>query len=407
MKSIFNSLGSNYDLKFVLLALQQIFFANKRALTKLERLLEEMFQGKAYLFYKGRDAIEFTLRSFDIGKNDEVITQAFTCYAIEEAIKRTGAQPVYADLGDDQLNPSIKTLNEALKRSKNAKAVLIQHTLGHPAQILEIKKWCQKNNLLLIDDLAQSLGGVDEKGDSLGTQADAVVLSFGRDKVVDAVAGGAVVFKNQQALKKAEDTMSHLSTQVSKQLIIKEMLYPKITRLIRNTYDFGLGKLVHFLAKKLSLLKSPIISETKQYSAMPVAFASLALYQFKQLDSELKHRKHIAKIYEQNLKNIKAVKSLSDKSSIENGSNLRFAIKVKEPKNLITYLNKHKIYLADRWYRKAVDCGTLECDSLYQSGLCPNAEEMANTIVNLPTHQYINEDDANRIIDILNRKYLN
>src|SRR5258708_9097790 len=95
----------------------------------------------AFLFYKGRDAIEFALRVLEIGKEDVVLTQAFTCHAIEEAIVRAGTVPTFVDLAEGEMNPSVQTIQNAVKEKKIdiPKALIIQHTLGVPANIKEVQ----------------------------------------------------------------------------------------------------------------------------------------------------------------------------------------------------------------------------------------------------------------------------
>ena len=137
MKPIFNSLGSNYDHQFVWLSLRQLFWPQKDQTQVLKQKLDDLFAADSYLFYKGRDAIEFALLSFGIGQGDQVLTQAFSCFAIEEAIVRTQAEAVFVDI-DQDLNLTVATLEKALIKATRPKAVLVQNTLGSPAQIKKI-----------------------------------------------------------------------------------------------------------------------------------------------------------------------------------------------------------------------------------------------------------------------------
>ena len=53
---------------------------------------------------------------------------------------------------------------------------------------------------------------------------------------------------------------------------------------------------------------------------------------------------------------------------------------------VLVQLKAAGIHLADRWYRSAVDVGTVGYRSQYQTGSCPNAEKLATMCLNLPTH---------------------
>lgn len=393
MKSIFNSLGSNYNQELVLLSLRQLLWPKKHQSQVLKQKLDDLFAADAHLFYKGRDAIQFALSSYGIGQGDQVLTQAFTCFAIEQAIVRTQATPVFVDI-DDSLNLTVESLEKAFKTAKSAKAVLVQNTLGSPAQIVKIKKWCDQHKLLLIEDLAQSFGATDQEGKLLGTYADVVILSFGRDKIIDSVSGGACLFKNVQPVKVKPDYQKVTSFQ-----IMKDLLYPSLTMLIRKTDQFILGKIIFQLARKLKLLTSPVLSPTTQIADFPDQLAPLTLLMIRDLDLQLKHRQVIAQIYQQKL----AVSDQQSEFVTSHGTNQRFFFSIKKSQELISYLEQNHIYISDRWYRQPVDSGKIHAASSYQLGSCPVAQKLCETVMNLPTHLNVSADDAHKISQYINK----
>ncbi len=395
---IFNSLGSNYSISFIKLALKQIFSPKVSAIDELKYFLHRKFDGQVHLFYKGRDAIEFSIKSLDLEKNDQVLIQAFSCHAIQEAISKAGAKPVFMDIEKNNLNPGINNLRQAFKKSKRPKAVLIQHTLGTPANIKKIHKFCKKHDLILIEDLAQGLGGKDKDDKPLGTHADIIILSFGRDKIVDGLAGGAAIFKTLQPRKSIKIKQS-----VPRNIVLKDLLYPAASYAIRKTYHFCcVGKLLHFILTKIGFFYSPVKNMSKNLSALPASYAPLILYQFRRLEINLKKRKQIAKTYYKTFKHdhiLKKVICHQNSQQTNHGSNLRFWFCIKNPLELTKFLAEDKIYLADRWYRKPVDCGGLKCVNHYEKGSCPIVEQYSSQIMNLPTHQYISSTDVARIIN--------
>ena len=408
MQAIFNSLGSNYNRQFINLSLQQLFASPKQsAENQLTSVLSLLFDGDAFLFRKGRDSLEFILKTANIGKGDSVLTQAFTCYAIEQAIKRTGANTAYTDIAQGTINLSVETLDKAFKKNPKAKAVIVQYSLGTVADIVKIKKFCKKNNLLLIEDLAQGFGGKDNKGVPLGTHGDAVLLSFGRDKIIDAVSGGAAIIKKDKL--KAQQQYSELEKNEplsnSKKDRSKILLYPCLSSTIRSTYNMGFGKLIHYLLKKIGFFYSPLKSSFQTMQTMPGYLIPLVLYQYQILEKQLKHRRSIASTYYQELKKIKEIKLVTTNFDIEHGSNLRFAFTTSNPKKLLNTLSSNDIHLTDRWYRRAVDCSTIKCNSSYIANSCPNAELIASKIINLPTHQQINQDKALKISKVISMLY--
>lgn len=391
MRPVFNSLGSNYSLSFVLQALFAISrIYNREDILLLEKTLSRLFKGKAYAFYKGRDAIEFALSNFKVGKGDRVLTQAFTCWAIEEAIIRSGAEPVFVDLDINHLNPSVKNLKESYKDTANVKAVIIQHTFGYPADIEPIRLWCEDHQLILIEDLAQAMGAKDNNSREVGSLADAVVISFGRDKVIDSISGGACIIKKNRKELELDTSEFQLPPLP---IILRDLIYPLLTFIIRRTYKIGLGKFIHYYLTRLQLISSPVSSPVSKISLMPGSHAFLTLKQLDKLNELARNRKRISKIYCQKLKKI----AILEESSIKQSVNLRFPIKVNNPDQLIKCLETENIYLADRWYKEPVDCGFLKVSTSYKKGACPNAESLSKKIVNMPTHSEINQKTAEYI----------
>ncbi len=390
MQSIFNSLGSNYSIKFITESLKGIVYAPQTNVTKLVEHLTETYTTSAVLnFYKGRDAIEACCRVL-LPPGSQIITQAFTCYAIEEGIKRAGMVPVYADISEEGTNLTAESISAVFKKNPDAKAVLIQHSLGISADSVAIRKWCDTHGLLLIEDLAQGIGGVDTNGDILGRNADALIFSYGRDKIVDAISGGSVVFR---ALNPEQaERLADLKSEVEKTpfaFVYEDLVYPDTTSLIRKTHHLGLGKVVLLASKALGLLSNPIKSKTRKLTWMHPSFAGLAVLQFRNLEQQLLHRRKMAEKYFELLANSK-VKPLATALDIQNSSNLRFSVRCDnfaQVEKLVRVLKKNRIYVSDRWYRSAVDCGNFGYKTAYVDGSCPNAELLSQQVLNLPTHR--------------------
>jgi len=396
-KLIFNSLGSNYSWDFAFEALKVGFKPNWKSEQDFKQQIVDKFGGQVFLVYKGRDAIWLALKALGVGPGDQVLTQAFTCHAVEEAITRTGAQPIFVDLASQALNPQLAQLEQGLKKAQRAKIVLIQHTLGVPAQIQKIAQWCGDHNLLLLEDLAQTIGGVDESGQTLGSLADAVVLSFGRDKMVDAVSGGGVVLRSDEAIKSAQTLFNQLGL-VSKSILRRDLYYPFLTKVIRATHRIVIGKIILKISRWRGWLRSPVWSPLKNAAQLPSELSRLAAWQWDKLLDQLTHRRQVARVYQHELAEI----SLLTDDNIERGSNQRFSIRVTDPDSLIVYLKQHKIFVADRWYRSPVDSGQLGYKTSYSLGSCPQAEQLSRQIVNLPTHQGVELADAERIAKLVN-----
>ncbi|MFH2118686.1 MAG: DegT/DnrJ/EryC1/StrS family aminotransferase, partial [Candidatus Paceibacterota bacterium] len=302
-----------------------------------------------------------------------------------------------------QVNLTVETLQRGFERcnqeNQHVRAVIVQHSLGHPAEIAEIKHWCDKRKLILIEDLAQGFGATASDGDKpkpLGSFADTIILSFGRDKVIDAVSGGAVIFREPSS---PLPTLSSPPTPA----VLKDLAYPFWTWLIRATYSIGLGKIIHKMLTIMGLMTNPTASPTTQATALPASLAKLALSQLQNFNQAHQHRQKIAALYLKNLSET-PLQLITQTTDLDRASLLRLAATTDNPQSLLNFLKHHQIHLTDRWYRSPVDCGKLNCATNYQSGSCPRAKQLANTIINLPTHQKISIADAQKIIDLI-KKY--
>lgn len=383
--SIFNSLGSNYDFQFVFKAL----FATGQD-SQLTSFLEDKYQGKATLLYKGRQALELALKLAKLPEDSCVAINGFTCFAVYEAIKKVRLNAEYLDIEKGDLNFSAETLEKAIKDNPSIKAVIIQNTLGYPCEIENISKICKEKNLILIEDLAHSIGTKYSNGKEARAVGGFVVLSFSQDKMIDGISGGALI-------SKASPEESFYQITLSKQ--IRDRFYPLFTYLIRTTYSFGLGKILHFILKKLKLLSGPM-DGGESIHLLPVWYHSLIESQFKNLNENLNHRKAIASIYAKLIN----PKFLSPKitEQISLSTNLRFPIFVKNRQSLINFLAENQIFISDIWYDAPIAPKKYLAQTDY-SGQCPNAELASEEILNLPTHINVSEKDADRISNLINQ----
>lgn len=385
---IFNSLGSNYDLKFVIKAL---FAQNKEShKQKLVDFLEKKYQGKAILVYKAREAIGLALEILNLPKDNFVAVNGFTCYAVYKTISNEGYAVELLDLDNNlNLNFSAETLGKALKQNPKIKAVIIQNTLGFPCEIEKIVKICKENNLILIEDLAHSIGTIYKNGTEAGTIGDFVILSFSQDKIIDAVSGGALIIRN----KKYQNYTSASQGETLKLKVLKDKqqlldrLYPLFTYKIRKTYSMGIGKLIHFILKSLNLLSNPMNESFYTKFDLPSWYCGLVLNAFENLHKNLEHRRKIVEKYNSILDKKIVFPSILNK--VPHGTLLRYAIFVKNRKSLIKYLKNRGVYVSDVWYDDA-------------DKSLPNAQIASNKILNLPTHKNVSENIALKIAEMIN-----
>jgi len=372
---------------------------------ELEKTFEEKFGlGSCFAFNSGRSCFLAILSAINLKKGDEVIVQAFTCNAVVNPILRSGAFPVFADIGKD-LNIDVVSLKE--KIGPKTRAIVVQHTFGWPARIREIQEICEENNIYLIEDCAHSLGA-KSNGSYCGSFGDAAFFSFGRDKVVSSVYGG-IATANDLALADGIKRFREGIKYPNNLWILQQLLHPIIMEIfVLPFYSLGLGKI--FLAGAINskiLSQSVTAGENRGVlpdyfpKRMPNALALLAINQLRKLERYNAHRKEIAEFY--------AVK-LTDRGysfPFQNAGGdepvyMRFPLIVKDPKAVLMKMKKNNIYLNDGWCDSVIVPAKTSLEKMcYSPGACFRAEEIARNIIDLPTSIKISIGDAQKIINLL------
>ncbi len=161
--------------------------------SKLVDFLAQKYDGRAILTKNGRSALAIALKAY-FDKGDKVIVNGFTCYAVYEAVKAAGLEPVFVDINAKDLNFDKKSLEKA---AGEARGIIVQNSLGYPADINLVEKLAKKHKLVIIEDLAHSAGLKYPDGREAGTVGAATALSFGKDKAIDTVSGGAVILREE------------------------------------------------------------------------------------------------------------------------------------------------------------------------------------------------------------------
>ena len=169
----------------------------------------------------GTSALHIALLLANVAKNDEVITQPLTFVATCNAISYCGANPIFIDVDKETMGLSPLSLQAYLKKNafiKNQqcinnntgrviKACVPMHTFGQPCRIDEIKEICDKYNISLIEDAAESLGSF-YKDKHTGTFGQMGVISFNGNKIITGGGGGCVITDDEILAKRAK----HLTT---------------------------------------------------------------------------------------------------------------------------------------------------------------------------------------------------
>lgn len=190
---------------------------------RFEDMLAE-FTGakKAVVCVNGTNALHIALILAGVERNDEVITQALTFIATCNAVSYIGAHPVFIDVDKDTMGLSPEAIENWLIENaviidgncinkttgRRIKACVPMHTFGHSVRLDELLIICDKYNIELVEDAAESIGSYF-KGKHTGTFGKVGVLSFNGNKTITTGGGGALLFNDEDLAKQAK----HLTTQ--------------------------------------------------------------------------------------------------------------------------------------------------------------------------------------------------
>jgi len=173
--------------------------------TELEAQLAE-FAGVEHCVAcaNGTDALLLILRAWDIGPGDAVFVPAFTFVATAEVVVLAGATPVFVDVLENSFNMDPQSLKAAIRMVKaegtlKPRAIIPVDLFGQPADYDAIEPIAAHENLRLLCDTAQGFGGMlhNRRTGSIG---DATATSFFPAKPLGCYGDGGACFTDDDAL---------------------------------------------------------------------------------------------------------------------------------------------------------------------------------------------------------------
>lgn len=158
--------------------------------------------GHATALSSGTAAIHLALRLLNVGQGDVVFVSDLTFSASCNPIVYENAAPVFIDAEPDTWNMSPQALERAFEKYPHPKAVICVYLYGTPAKIDEIMAICEKHQVPLVEDAAESVGSTYH-GKHTGTFGRFGIYSFNGNKIITTSGGGMLVSEDEEAIKKA------------------------------------------------------------------------------------------------------------------------------------------------------------------------------------------------------------
>ena len=329
---------------------------------KLEAALAEYLKVPyVSLFTNGTLPLLTALQALRI--TGEVITTPYSFVATTHALWWNGIKPVFVDIDPSTGNIDPQKIEAAI--TPRTTAILPVHVYGKPCDTEAIQAIADKYGLKVIYDAAHAFG-VEVNGESLLNAGDMSTLSFHATKVFNTIEGGAMVMHDEKTKQRID--------------------YLK---------NFGFANEIEVVGPGIN-------------SKMDEIRSAYGLLNLKQVDAAIAARQKVAVAYREALRNVDGISFWDDMPGVRHNYSY-FPIFVDAEKYGMT---------RDELYMKMKDQGVWGRRYFYPlisefstyRGLessrpenLPNAHMMADTVICLPMHHALREEEINRIIDCIIR----
>lgn len=289
----------------------------------------------------------------------EVITTPYSFVATTHSLWWNGIKPVFVDIDPDSGNIDPNRIEAAI--TPQTTAIMPVHVYGRPCRTKEIQDIADKYGLKVIYDAAHAFG-VEVNGRSILTEGDVSTLSFHATKVYNTIEGGALVMHDE-----------------------------KMKQRIDYLKNFGFANETEVVAPGIN-------------SKMDEIRSAYGLLNLKQVDNAIKDRQRVAIRYQEAFRNISGISFWEDIPNVKHNYSY-FPIFVNASEygmtrdELYFKMKSHDVWGRRYFYPLISTFSTYRgLDSANRDNL-PNAYHLADTVICLPMHHALTDDDIQRVIE--------
>ena len=329
---------------------------------KLEAALAEYLKVPyVSLFTNGTLPLLTALQALRI--TGEVITTPYSFVATTHALWWNGIKPVFVDIDPSTGNIDPQKIEAAI--TPRTTAILPVHVYGKPCDTEAIQAIADKYGLKVIYDAAHAFG-VEVNGESLLNAGDMSTLSFHATKVFNTIEGGAMVMHDEKTKQRID--------------------YLK---------NFGFANEVEVVGPGIN-------------SKMDEIRSAYGLLNLKQVDAAITARQKVAVAYRDALRNVDGISFWDDMPGVRHNYSY-FPIFVDAKKygmtrdELYMKMKEQGVWGRRYFYPLISEFSTYRGLESSRSENLPNAHMMADTVICLPMHHALREEEINRIIDCIIR----
>ena len=329
---------------------------------KLEAALAEYLKVPyVSLFTNGTLPLLTALQALRI--TGEVITTPYSFVATTHALWWNGIKPVFVDIDPSTGNIDPQKIEAAI--TPRTTAILPVHVYGKPCDTEAIQAIADKYGLKVIYDAAHAFG-VEVNGESLLKAGDMSTLSFHATKVFNTIEGGAMVMHDEKTKQRID--------------------YLK---------NFGFANEIEVVGPGIN-------------SKMDEIRSAYGLLNLKQVDAAIAARQKVAVAYREALRNVDGISFWDDMPGVRHNYSY-FPIFVDAKKygmirdELYMKMKDQGVWGRRYFYPLISEFSTYRGLESSRPENLPNAHMMADTVICLPMHHALREEEINRIIDCIIR----
>jgi dTDP-4-amino-4,6-dideoxygalactose transaminase len=340
---------------------------------KVERRLEALLGSPRVLLTTScTHALELALLALGVGPGQEVICPSFTFVSTANAVLRVGARPVFADIEERTLG--LDAADVARRLSPRTTALIPVHYAGVAPDMDALLDLARAGGLKVIEDAAQGLAA-SYRGQPLGALGDAGCFSFHETKNVSCGEGGAVAFRDPAVAAQAEivrekgtNRSAFLRGEVDKYTWVAEGSSYVLSDILAAVLDAQLDRLDEIQRRRAQI--------TRRYRE---GLADWARASGARLPAEVEGREANHHLF------YVLMPDSGARDALQAGLRARGV--------LATF---HYVPLHSAPHARALGLG---------SGCLPVTERVAATLLRLPLHAGLGDEQADRVVDAVRKSF--
>jgi len=340
-------------------------FIKSGKVLEFEEELANYLQTHVISCANGTDALQITFMALGLQPGDEVITTPFTFIATVEVLALLGLKPVFADVHPGTFNLNEKELEKVI--TQKTKAILPVHLFGQCAHLEPMLELAGKYHLFVVEDACQALGTEyifsDGSRKKVGTVGHAGCNSFFPSKNLGAFGDGGAVFTNDK----------------------------KLAAIIRSIANHGMKAKYQYER----------IGVNSRLDSLQAAVLSVKLKYF---DMHVRARQEAAAWYDEHLNNIEEI-ILPERVSYSTHTYHQYTIQTSRRNELQQFLNKKGIP-SMVYYPGVIHLQEAYQYLGYKKGDFPVGEQLAETVLSLPIHTELKEEQLQYITDAVTEYFM-